>query len=101
MTIGEQQLLHYNELAQRSLCFWRHLTFVDTRWYTLKFVSSTVNGRFQFVEGHSRTLLFAQCIEDFCACALFRRTPTNWSYAEGAFTERNANGLCVGSVPQR
>ena len=26
------------------------LTFVDTRWYTLMFVSSTVKCRFQFVE---------------------------------------------------
>ena len=53
------------------------LTFVDTRWYTLKFVSLTVKGRFQFVEDRSRTLLYAQCVEDFVFEQNFRRMPTN------------------------
>ena len=34
------------------------LTFVDTHWYTLKFISSMVKGCFQFVEERSCTLLF-------------------------------------------
>ena len=72
------------------------LTFVDTRWYTLKFVSSTIKGRFRF---RSRTLLFEQCVENFYACTkCFLRMSTNCPYAEGSFTERNANGLCVGST---
>ena len=50
---------------------WRYLAFVDIRLYTFKFVSSSVWVRFQFVVVRWRTLLFAQYVEDFCACTVF------------------------------
>ena len=59
-----------NWLSVRS-AFGDILTFVDTRWYTLKFDSSTVKGRFKFVEERSRTFLFAQYVEEICACTKY------------------------------
>ena len=46
------------------------LTFVDTRWYTLKLVSSIIKGRVQFVEERSLTLFFAQYASTICVHAL-------------------------------
>ena len=39
--------------------------------------------------------MFAQYVEDFYACNIFRRMPTNGQYAEGSFTERNPKGMFV------
>ena len=60
--------LHYNVLAQRTPTVWGYFAFVDIRWYTLNFVRSSVWVRFQFVAVGWHTLLFAQYVEDFCAC---------------------------------
>ena len=41
-----------NWLSMRSV-FGDILTFIDTPWYTLKFITSMVKSRFQFVKEHS------------------------------------------------
>ena len=38
--------LHIDELAQRTASVWRYIAFVDIRWYTLEFVSSSILGAF-------------------------------------------------------
>ena len=52
------KILHYNVLAQRTPTVWRYFAFVDIRWYTLKYVSSSVCVRSQFVAVRWHTLLF-------------------------------------------
>ena len=65
------------------------MTFVEIRWYTLKFVSLTVKGRFQFVEERSRTLLYAQYVEDFVFEQKFSKYANKLSINRGSSTERN------------
>ena len=50
-----------------------------------------LKGSFQFVEERSSMLLFAQYVEDFCACPQF----FDVCQPEGSFTEHYANALFV------
>ena len=59
-----------NWLSMRSV-FGDILTFVDTPWYTLKFITSMVKGRFQFVIEHSSYIVVRTVHHRFCACTKF------------------------------
>ena len=84
-------------LVKMSHC-WKSHVAID-KLITLEFVTrgSKVKGGFQFAEERSRAVLFAQYVNDFCACTLSRHMPTKCSYAKSSFTERNANSLSVSS----